>query len=292
MVKRYTAPVIGMIIMLMAMIIPSQSIFAAYTEDTYKEGDIYGIIEKYNLEDDEVYVADDAGIFSESEIELLEERAKELEEELDVNFLIITGRLIEKNDQYITVEEAFSTVEYVRYKNDEYGRGSNSKGYTVLVIDMVTRDFAIQSHCWATASPHLRALNNASCDSIIDDMTSDLSAGDYYDAMEIFFQKSAKYMDKGDNYNPDAFIYKWWFTILASIFLSSLIIAPFVFKSEGKMTVDSQNFIVNGPIAIVDRRDTYIRTEVTRTRRSSSSSGGGGGGGGGGGSHGGGHGKF
>lgn len=303
MVRKSLIPIMGIILMIMAIVIPTQSTYAITKEDLYnlgsneeeeyESGDIMDIIIRYVLLDDTVHVADDADIFSESEIELLEEKAEELEEKLDVNFLIVTGEDISRNSFGISVEEAFKEIENVRYDGKEdYERGLSSKGYTVLVIDMFTRDFCIQSHCYATQSSYTKALNDACCDSIIEDMTSDLSAGNYYDAMEIFFEKSEKYMDKPDSYNPDAFVYQWWFSIGCALLGSSLIVAPFIFSSGGKITVDSQDFVCNAKRGIVDRHDIYLRTEVTRTRRSSSSGGGGGFGGGGGGSHGGGHGRF
>lgn len=254
-----------------------------YYEDDYDDyyygssGGIASLIDEYNLSDENVHIADTYDVLTSSEEEELESMCEELEDELDVNFLIVTG--------YDVSSYASDTCQVILRQ-----REFSAKGCTVFFVDFKLRDFWIESY---TTGSDKYDIDENIIDYIIDEITSDMTAGNYYSAFETFLELSAKYMEKDDGFNPNNLIFKWWFDILVAMIISTIIVVPSVVNAGGKVTVNERTYIKNPESAITNARDDYIRTSVTKTRiesNSGGSHGGGGhsGGGGGGHSHGGG----
>ncbi len=230
--------------------------------------------------DEKVHVIDHADIFSDSDEELLISKCEQLENDLKVNFLIVSSKVSYNSNELIKV-----------YKDVLQNRNYSAKGSVMLFIDMGSRDFIIESDDKNHDNRYF--MGSKTIDYIIEKITQNLADGEYYYAMDQFLDLSEKYMTRNEDYNPGNIIYAWWFDILVAIIISCIIIVPAIINSGGKVTVDDRTYIKNPGTAIIDRRDTYINTVTTKYRKSSSTSGSGGSGSsGGGGGHGGGSGHF
>ncbi len=87
-------------------------------------------------------------------------------------------------------------------------------------------------------------------------------------------------------------LFNLWFQIVVSLVIAGIIVGAMAYNSGGRVTVSQGTYMDFSNSKVINRRDNYLRTSVTKTRKPSNnnkSSGGGFGGGGGGGTTSGGH---
>jgi len=90
-----------------------------------------------------------------------------------------------------------------------------------------------------------------------------------------------KYMGYEPGVNPDNPLFNVWVQLGASCLIGGIIVAAMVIRSGGRITITRRTYEDANTSGILDRRDQYIRTTVTKQkiqRQESSGSGGGGGG--------------
>ncbi|RDW18324.1 hypothetical protein CWR48_12140 [Oceanobacillus arenosus] len=175
-------------------------------------------------------------------------------------------------------------IPYMQDFYDEQGLGYDKKhGNTaILTLDMKNREVYLAGFYLAE-----EYLSDGRLDQIRNKITPDLSAANYYDAFTTFIETSSKYMRISPWINPELFIFKLWFQILAPIAIAAIIVGTMAFHSSGRVTVNDRTYL--NTAQVMNRKDRYIRTTVTKQRKPSDNNKGGGGGFGGGGTSGGGH---
>lgn len=73
----------------------------------------------------------------------------------------------------------------------------------------------------------------------------------------------------GDSYgrNADQIFASIWFQLLISLVVGGVVVGIMAYNAGGKMTVGSNTYMDNSNSGLIGRRDTYIRTHVTRIRK-------------------------
>lgn len=213
------------------------------------------------------FVYDYAHLLSNQQKEQLEILSKKLSEERNTAFLIITLNGTDNKG-------------FVRYLQDFYdeqapGYDKEHGNTAILLIDLEERDVFLTG--FKKAEEYLDQDRLAK---IRKSITPELSAGNYYEAFTSYLNLANEYMGYEPGVNPDNLLFKWWFQLIASISIAAIIVAIMAFRSGGRVTVSEKNYLNSAQSGVVDQRDQYVRTTVSKVKKPSNNSGGGGGGGG------------
>jgi uncharacterized protein len=255
------------------------------------------------------YIYDNAHLLTAEEAAGLQGLASERGQESETAFIIIT--LDHTNGKDI--------VQYVEDFYDEYGPGYDQPyGNTAIIaIDMNERDVYLAGFKKAE-----QYLDDSRINLIREEITPNLSAGQYFDAFSTFINRANEYMaiepepdDGRDSYSggngsigspqvnhgyvgvgqpsPPLF-FQWWFQIIVSLIVAGVVVMIMAYRSGGKVTVNARTYMDGQRSRVVNQYDNYVRQTVTKVKKPSNNTNSGGGGGvtGGGHSHSGSKGKF
>lgn len=228
------------------------------------------------------HVYDKADLLSTTEIENLEQLCIDYGNEAGIDIMILTHN--DKNGGY--------AEDYIEDFEDKLPVGNR----VYLLIDMNERVVFMEGYGSAETYIHSKRIN-----AIIEEITPDLSNGNYYDACTTYIKRSAAYMsdDSELNYdhdytagtpqssNPNAPNYDetWpsdrnsgtsdfiklisnvWVQLITSIVIGIIAVSIMAYRSGGTMTAGSANYIEQNNSGLIGRRDDYVRTQVTRVRK-------------------------
>lgn len=229
-----------------------------------------------------VKVVDDAGLFTSEEFDNIEDAAKKLSKEKDINVVIVTTK--DKGSKYSN-----SDADEKRFAEDYYMKSvktvplQNNSGVCILID--ITLDYQGGRFFWlyTYGTAHF-AVSDDECMSLFRKHLDELGSGEYGTAVEGITKEL-------DNYSYQSYGAIVFFTIFVPIGLSVLgtnVATP-------KRRLDKVPFIgtYSQPGAnVVDKTDSFLKKKVIHLESTSSGGGGFSGGGGGGFSGGGGGGGF
>ncbi len=224
-------------------------------------------------------VYDYANLLESSEIEELEAMAEKYSIKRETDFVILTTDNTNGKDVVKYMEDF--------YDNMALGYNKPHGNTAIITIDMQHREVYLAGFYKAETY-----LSDYRLDLIRDKITPYLSNGDYYKAFSKFIKLGYKYMGMEPNVDPDNILFNLWFQIVVSLVIAGIIVGAMAYNSGGRVTVSQGTYMDFSNSKVINRRDNYLRTSVTKTRKPSNnnkSSGGGFGGGGGGGTTSGGH---
>lgn len=217
-------------------------------------------------------IYDLAGLLTAEEIETLEAMSNKYSKRRKTDIVILTTNDTQGRD----------VVEYMEDFYDEQALGyDRPHGNTaILTIDMQHREVYVAGFYRGE-----EYLDNSRCDLIRYKITPNLSKGNYYEAFRSFIKTSYQYMGIRPGVNPDAMIFNLWFQLIISLGVASIVVAIMSYHSGGKITVSEGTYLDPSNSRIIQQRDDYVRSSVTKHKKPSNNSPGGGskGGGGGGG---------
>ena len=223
-------------------------------------------------------IYDFAGLLSEEQVKDLEEIASKYSSKRNTDMVILTSNDMKGKD----------VVKYMEDFYDEKALGYDKPhgNCAILTIDMQNREVYLAGFYKAE-----EYLDDGRLDLIRNKITPDLSKGDYYNAFYDFIKTSYKYMGIRPGVNPNNILFDLWFQIIASLATAGIVVGVMAYNSGGRVTVKESTYRDFGNSRILQRKDDYIRTTVTKVKKPSqkSSSGGSSIGGGGGGVSSGGH---
>lgn len=226
-----------------------------------------------------IVVEDDADIFTSSEIDELEDLARSLSRDKDINVVIVTTR--DKGRGYSDSDE-----DCARFAGDYYAnrciRTSLVNNSGICIFIDLTQDYPGGRFFWIyTYGTAFFAIDDDECTRLFNEQRSELTSGDYYGAVKYIIREL-----KGFDYSSTAPLTFFCLIIPAGLALLVTMIATSAKPLDKKP--ESQRYIDGKPdIKLTDRV-----TKTQKIRHESSSGGGissGGGGFSGGGFSGGGH---
>ncbi|WP_040951750.1 TPM domain-containing protein [Gorillibacterium massiliense] len=219
--------------------------------------------------EEKTLIYDDAKLLTPGQLDKLNTMANHYGAKRETDMIVVTSN----NPNNIDVQKM--TEDFY----DEHGPGyDKSHGNAViLTLDMRNRDVYL-----AGFSKAEQYLGDGRLDKIRGKITSDLSSGNYEQAFATYIKTSYKYMGFKPGVNPDNVLFNIWFQLGGALVIGGIVVGIMVYRSGGRVTVNSHTYEDTGHSGIIDRQDQYIRTTVTRQKIQKNTGGGGGGGGGGG----------
>jgi uncharacterized protein len=237
------------------------------------------------------YIYDYAHLLTNEESEELQHVASVRGKERGTALIIIT--LDDTNGKDI--------VQYVEDFYDEHGPGYDQPhGNTaILAIDMNERDVYLAGFKKAE-----QYLDNSRLDLIREEMSPDLSSGQYFDAFSVFINRAYEYMgiepDDGElGYTGNGSIgspivnnsyelgvqpsknifFQWWFQFIVSLIMAGVVVMIMAYRAGGRVTVNARTYMDSNRSNVVNRYDNFVRQTVTKQRKPSNNTNSGGGGG-------------
>lgn len=223
-------------------------------------------------------IYDFAGLLTSEEVNQLENLSEKYSRKRQTDFIILTTNDTKGKD----------IVPYMEDFYDEKALGYDKPhGNTaILTIDMKNRDVYLAGFYKGE-----EYLDDYRLDLVREKITPDLSQGNYYEAFYSFIKISYKYMGIRPGVNPDNLFFNLLFQIAVSLGLAGIVVSIMAYSTGGKVTVSDGTYRDYNNSKVIDKRDRYLNTTVSKTKIASNNSTGGksGGTGGGGGVSRGGH---
>lgn len=238
-------------------------------------------------------IYDEAGLLTEAETKELESLSEEYGKKAGIEIFVLTHN--DKNstypEKYIEdFEDRLPVADRVYFLYDVYRGEIFMEGYGLAET----------------------YINSKRIDEIFDLVEDDLRNGSYFDAFKLYILQSASYIeddsvlnsdhdyvydntpegfDSGNEYSYDDYDYEKyyraerlkdnillnvWFQLIISLIIGATAVAVMAYNSGGKMTVGANDYLDRSRPGLIGKRDHYIRSTITKTRRPSSDSGSGG----------------
>jgi uncharacterized protein len=236
-------------------------------------------------------------LFSDKEVEKLEELSKKYGEEGKIDIVVITTDSLDGKSRQEYLEDCY----------DEYSFGYEKEFGTavLLLLNMDPDDRGIEIQGYGGAENYI---HNDRIEHMLDDIVKFLQNQEYYKAMETYMKQAAYYMneDKGVNTSPvvgekDSGHYYGEASVDGpsnyyeepkellpqdllvmlgiSLVIGVIVVGIMAYTSGGRVTVTSRTYLDEQNSRVIGSRDDYIRTTTTRVKKPSNdnnSSGGGG----------------
>jgi uncharacterized protein len=201
-------------------------------------------------------VIDIAGLLTSSEEQRLEKQLDQIGNEYDAYISIVTL----KNSNSYDIEEYTEDL----FFRDNFGRGASEDGI-LLVIDMSSRKWAIFANGICE-----EAISNSDIDDIGDEMTPDLSDGNYAEAFEIFAEECQDYLYRYTHFN-----WLLWIFIALVVGLIVALIVILILRGQLKSVryrAAASDYIKPGSMKVTVSRDMFLYRTVSRRPRPKSNS--------------------
>lgn len=214
-------------------------------------------------------VFDDAGLLTKEEVAELEALSAKYSEKRETDFIILTSKDADGKD----IEDFMGDT----YDEKEFGYDKPKGNAVMLTMDMSERDVMVTGF-----GEGERLLDNNRANLVREKITPALSRGDYFDAFSQYIKSSYKYMGYREGVDPDNIFFSTLFQLAISVGLGVVVVGKMLYNSGGKVTVSGRTYSDANKSRVVQRRDVYVRTSVTKRRKPKNNSSGGSRGGGGG----------
>lgn len=211
-------------------------------------------------------IYDFANLLTLEEVEKLESMAQKYSTRRDTDFIILTTNDTKGKD----------IVEYMEdfYDDKALGYDKPHGNTAILTIDMDNRDVYLAGFYKGE-----EYLDDYRLDLIRYKITPDLSDGDFYKAFKGFIKTAYKYMGIRPGVDPNNILFKSGFQITISLIVAGIVVGSMAYNTGGRLTVHDGTYRDFSNSRILNRRDNYLRTSVTKHRRPSNNNRGGGSGG-------------
>ncbi|KHO38571.1 hypothetical protein OR62_09795 [Clostridium tetani] len=184
-----------------------------------------------------------------------EEIASKYSEKREIDIIILTTNNTKDKD----------IVKYMKdfYNEKALGYDKPHGNCAILTIDVQHRGVYLAGFYKGE-----EYLDNSRCDLIRKKITPDLLKKNYYDAFKYFIETSYKYMGIKPGVNPDNILFELWFQITTSIVVGAVTVGIMAYNLGGRVTVTQSTYLDANNSGIIQKRDDYIRTLITKKRKS------------------------
>ncbi|WP_232696483.1 TPM domain-containing protein [Brevibacillus daliensis] len=211
-------------------------------------------------------VYDDAGLLNQEEYDELNVMANQYGVRRETDIIILTS----KNTENADVEKM--TEDF--YDKHALGYDKPHGNAVILTLDMKNREVYLAGFYKAKMY-----LDDDRLDKVRAKIIPDIASGDYMLAFQKYIQTADKYMGFRPDMNPDNLLFNGWFQLAVSLIIGGIIVGMMAIRSGGRVTVNRQTYEDAGTSGVLEHRDQYLHTTVTKQKIAKNNSGGSGGGG-------------
>lgn len=219
-------------------------------------------------------VVDNADLLTDSQEQELEDKLSALVDKYDCDAVIVTTDTIDGKTPMAYADDYFDY--------NDYGVGTDRDG-VLFLLSMEDRDWWI-----STRGEGIDIFTDYGIQFIGDEMLSDLSGGDYYEAFCTFAELSDDFMEQAQDGEPYDVDNKYKTTgdrikvvlISMGIGIVAALIVTFSLKGQLKSVKpnnQAKDYVRPGSMKLTSSRDVFLYKNVDRTVKQTSSSSGGGG---------------
>lgn len=217
-------------------------------------------------------IYDEADMLTQDEIADLEKLSEKHSKKRKTDFIILTTK------------EGFSQTKLEKYMSDtvdekEFGYDKKDGNAVIMTIDINSREVYIAGFGEAE-----NQLSNDRVQLVLDEVAPYLSQDDNMKAFNSYIKTSSKYMNFIGKLDPTNPLYKSGVQLIIALVIGGVVVGIMLYRSSAKITTTARTYQDVENTKLLERKDRYIRTTVTKTRKpkNNNSSGGGRGGSGGG----------
>ncbi|MCF3944966.1 TPM domain-containing protein [Oceanobacillus alkalisoli] len=211
-------------------------------------------------------IYDEADLLGAEQIQHLEEQAASYFSEWSTDFIIVTT-----NDT-----EGKSLMSYTQDVSDDLAEELNRAEDNMVILTIYIESSEDREAYIAAFGKGKEYVDNARVQLILDHIIPPLSDDDYFGAFELFFEKSAEYLNIRPGVNPESLLLNTYVQLAVAIGLGGIIVFFMAYSSGGRSTVTSGTYLNRNNSQIVRKHDRYLRKTVTRKRKPSNNNRGGG----------------
>lgn len=199
-------------------------------------------------------IYDEANLLTNSEREALEAQAEKYSKKRKTDFLIVT----------ITEETADDIEIYMNnlYDKEQLGYNELHGNVAMLGIDIDRRYVVILGFQKAKGR-----LNAERSNVIREDITADLSAGNYVTAFEDYLSLASNYMRYKPGVDPDNVFYQTWTQLIIAVVIALAVLGMMLRRMKSGITTTAGTYRDHSRTRINRQRDRYLRKTVTRVRK-------------------------
>lgn len=199
-------------------------------------------------------IYDEANLLTNSEHEALEVEAEKYSKKRKTDFLIVT----------ITEETADDIETYMKnlYANEQLGYNEPHGNVAMLGLDIDRRDLVILGFQKAK-----ERLNAERSNIIRDDITADLSAGNYVTAFEDYLSSASHYMRFKPGVDPNNVFYQTWTQLIIAVVIALAVVGLMLTRMKSGITTNAGTYRDDSRTRINRQQDRYLRKTVTRVRK-------------------------
>lgn len=210
-------------------------------------------------------ILDEAGLLDADEASLLNLIANRLSADRETDFIIYTTLNPDGTDVMKLTQDFY----------DERAPGFDKAhgNAAILTVDMNNREVYLAGFYKGETY-----LDDGRLDRIREKITPDMTSGYYYTAFNDFLETAHRYMGYEPGVDPDNIFFKLWFQMGLALAIGGIVVWTMARNSGGRVTVHRHTYEDAGTSGVLEHRDQYLRTTVTKQKIERSSGGGGGGG--------------
>ena len=200
-------------------------------------------------------IVDNVGLLSSSEEAALEEKAAEIVKEYGIDVVIVTVLTTNGVDAQAYADDYFD--------QNGYGIGENYSGVLLLLV-MDTREWVI-----STCGDAMDYISSSDADTIFENVSSYISAGEYYIGFDLYFSELTDYLLTPLEHAVGSIL------IALLIGLAAGGIGLLILRSgmkTAKQQRDAGNYVIPGSYKLLQHHDFYLYSTTTRVRKESNNS--------------------
>lgn len=137
------------------------------------------------------------------------------------------------------------------------------KNGVFLYVNMYSKNHGIVIKGYGIGKDYI---NDKRAEKITDSMSSYFQKENYTEGFSVFVTKTEDFL--GSNPKRDGLFYQIWFQLIISVVIGAVLVTIMALNAGGKVTTSQATYLNQQNSRVVAQHDRYVRTSITRTKRS------------------------
>lgn len=210
---------------------------------------VFKLVDPFYVDDGENRIYDEANLLTEDEKNLLSKKANKYSQKRDMDIYIYTS-----NEAYDGDVQNFANDFYDKIDSGQYRDG------VLITLNMKTRYINISGY-----NKGSKYMDSSRASRLREYISSDFTSGNYYRGFDKYLDKTYKYLGVRPGANPDSIFLNNIVLLAMSLLAGGFGVGAMLGEVRGSKR-SGINYRDANTSRIIDKKDTYLTTNVTRTR--------------------------